>query len=124
MKSKYLIPAAAAFLLLLAVLTNPGSETHKESVRAELKAYFKQEMSARESTTDENDWAKAGEAFGNIFATALIDRLVDNAVTSENYVLFSLTKVTWEGKEKNVGFGAFGNVWLSSKLRDLKNKTE
>ena len=127
MKSKYLIPGFAALLLLIAVLTNPNSETHKEAVRKELKAYFQQEMDEQKkqsATTDENDWAEAGEAFGNIFATALIDKLVDGAVSSDNYVLFSLTKVTWEGQEKNIGFGAFGNVWISNKLKDLKNKTE
>ncbi len=124
MKPKILIPAALAIVLPIAILTNPNSDNHKEKVRTELKKYFQQEMAEKQKSSDsaDNEWAKAGEAFGTMFATALIDKLVDGAVTSDNYVLFSLTKVTWEGQEKNIGFGAFGNVWLSGKIKDLQQK--
>ncbi|NUY79669.1 DUF4359 domain-containing protein [Flavobacterium sp. MAH-1] len=123
MKTKHIFLAGSVLLLLIAAITNPDLQVHKETVRTTLKAYLDQQMADSNAQTADNEWSKAGQGFGNLLASALIDRLVDGAVTSENYVLFSLTKVTWEGQEKNIGFGAFGNVWLSKNLKDLQNES-
>lgn len=40
-----------------------------------------------------------------------------------DYKIFSLTKVTVDGKEKIVGIGAFGKIWYFGKIEDkLKKK--
>lgn len=42
--------------------------------------------------------------------------MVDNLVTTDNYIVFSTTNVNVKGENRVVGFGAFGNVFLSDKL--------
>ena len=48
--------------------------------------------------------------------------MIENAITRENYVVFSLTKITYEGKEKSIGYGVFGTVILSEKIEEAFNK--
>lgn len=38
-------------------------------------------------------------------------KIEDDAIKVEDYKVFSLTKVSIEGKEKVTGIGAFGKVW-------------
>ena len=47
---------------------------------------------------------------------SMINMIIDNAVTSSNYILFSTTEVTWEGNTKTVGIGILGNVFLSPEI--------
>lgn len=50
-----------------------------------------------------------------------LKKIRQKLVAIDDYKLFSLTKVTVDGKEKIVGIGAFGKVWhfddLEEKLR-------
>jgi hypothetical protein len=73
-------------------------------------------------TEKDNEWEQLGQAFGMMLGGALVDRIVDNFVSTDNYVLFSTTKVSWEGKTKIIGIGAFGNVFISSKLDEAINE--
>ncbi|MBK8442421.1 MAG: hypothetical protein IPL35_02955 [Sphingobacteriales bacterium] len=38
--------------------------------------------------------------------------MIDNSVSTDNYILFSTTKYSLEGETKVVGIGAFGNVFI------------
>jgi hypothetical protein len=49
-------------------------------------------------------------------ATAIIANMVDATVTRNNWVLFSTTEITIEGKSKTIGVGILGHVYLSSKV--------
>jgi len=69
-----------------------------------------------------NEWGDTGEALGLMFSGVMIDGIINNLVSSDNYVLFSTTKITWEGKAKIVGFGAFGNVFISDELDKAMNE--
>jgi hypothetical protein len=120
MKSKHIVLLLFAFLAVIAAITNPTTEIHREKIKGLLNAQLQKSMSERESEPD--TWANAGQAFGNMIGGAFIDRLVENSVTSENYVLFSMTRVNWKGEEKNIGIGAFGNVWVSDDIRDALSK--
>lgn len=112
MKKNYTVLIAIGLILLVAVLTNPNQDRHKEVLKAKLNSYVQKSMSEGLSESD-NEW---GQAFGMMLGGALIDGIISNVVTTDNYVVFSTTKMTWEGESKVIGVGAFGNVFLTSKI--------
>src|ERR1700761_6028278 len=106
MKKEYLPLIIIGAIVLIAVITNPGPERHKEAVKVELNKLMQNKLS---------DSGEGVEAFGSLVGGALIDRMVDNVVSSDSYLLFSTTKVTWDGNSRVVGIGAFGNVYITGK---------
>jgi hypothetical protein len=78
-------------------------------------------MSEGLSKTD-NKWGEAGQTLGMMLGGAIIDGLISNLVTTDNYVIFSTTKISWKGKSKVIGVGVFGNVFLSGKLDEVLNE--
>lgn len=112
MKKNHTVLIAIGLILLVAVLTNPNQDRHKEVLKAKLNSYVQKSMSEGLSESD-NEW---GQAFGMMLGGALIDGIISNVVTTDNYVVFSTTKMTWEGESKVIGVGAFGNVFLTSKI--------
>lgn len=121
MKSTTFILTAFGLIVVIAAVTNPSAQTHKETVRSELMDHIQKKMS---ETNSPDDPEQTGQLFGTLVANTLVGRVVDSAITSDDYVLFSLTKAKWNGDEKNIGFGAFGNVWLSEKVNDALNHTD
>lgn len=51
----------------------------------------------------------------------LIDPLIDNLITSDDFIFFSLTKITWEGEQKTIGIGIFGNVYINPEIEEKLN---
>lgn len=114
MKKSYILLAAVGLILLIAVITNPSQERHKEVLRAKLNASMQNTFKSHQS--EESGWGEAGNAIGLMMGGAMIQSLVDNMVSTDNYLVFSVTKITFEGKSRMVGVGAFGNVFLTSQL--------
>lgn len=115
MKRNYIGLIAIGLILLVAVLTNPNQDRHKEVIKAKFNSYMQKSMSEGLSESD-NEWEKAGQALGMMLGGALIDGIISNIVSTDNYVIFSTTKMTWEGKSKVIGVGVFGNVFLTSEI--------
>lgn len=111
MKKSYLVVIIIALILLVAVLTNPNPERHREAVKTKLNAYMQQTMKDNGSETE-------GQAFGALIGGALIDRMVETVVSTDSYLIFSTTKVTWEGKTRVIGFGVFGNVYITGQVKE------
>ncbi|MDW8850477.1 DUF4359 domain-containing protein [Flavobacterium sp. MMLR14_040] len=121
MKTKhYAILGIALFLTILA-LTNPNQEIHKEKVKVKLNEFYEKEM-AKNDNTSPNQFSQAGKSMGMILAKSMINMVIDNSISSSNYILFSTTDVTWEGKTKTVGIGVLGNVFLTSNIDDAIKK--
>lgn len=120
MKKSYIIMGAIGLVLLVAIITNPNQDRHKEVLKAKLNAYMHQSLKATQSGSGD-EWAQAGQALGLMMGGAMIEGIIDNMVSTDNYLLFSLTKINVEGKSKVVGIGAFGNVFLTSRLNDEMN---
>jgi hypothetical protein len=117
MKTKQIGIIVFASILLIAIFTNPSQDEHKEKVKETFTAYY--QKSLKESQLDtENSFAALGSLLGESF----INKIIENAVTRENYMFFSLTKVTFKGEEKSIGYGIFGNVFLSEKVEEAFNK--
>lgn len=106
-KNKYVIGALAVLTL---ILTNPSERKHQQQVMAA----FSKNLS---KSSSQNSYESAGRTLGLFFVEALIPKIVFR----NNYVLFSLTEVTFQGQSKIVGIGILGNVYLSSKVDESLN---
>ncbi|MBL0738056.1 DUF4359 domain-containing protein [Flavobacterium sp. GN10] len=115
MKPKHYIIVGFCLFVLVAALTNPGTEKHKEEVKLKMNVFLEKEID-KENTTSNDEMSKAGGILGDALAQSMVNILVDNIVSSSNYIVFSTTNVTIEGKNKTIGFGILGNVFLSSKI--------
>lgn len=108
-------------ILILAAVTNPDQTRHQEVVKSKVNALLKQSID--ENLGDSaNSLEQAGEVLGTLLGSAIIDKMVENMVYSDNYVILSTTKIRWEGESKVIGIGVFGNVFLSDQIDDLGSK--
>ena len=111
MKQNQIILIVIGFLLLALMASNPSTEEHKEAVKEKVSAAFEN------NTTDGNTFQKLGEQLGQTIGMALIDKMIKR----ENYLLFSLTKSNFldnDEKEKVVGFGILGKVYLFNEFSE------
>lgn len=44
--------------------------------------------------------------------------LIENSISRDNYLVFSITMATWNGESKKIGYGCFGNVYISKGISD------
>lgn len=103
------------FLVLLLLLTNPSQDKHKLALKDKFVSSITKELEEQKQKT-------GMEGLQSVVATIFIDNMVDKTVTSENWLLFSTTKITVEGNEKTIGFGILGHVYLSSKIDEALNE--
>lgn len=121
MKRKFSVLIVLGLVVLVAVLTNPNQDRHREVLKAKVVSYMQKSMS--DGLTDsEIDLENAGQAVGMMLGGALIDGVISNIVTTNNYVLFSTTNVIWEGESRVIGVGAFGNVFLTKEIDEALNE--
>ena len=115
MKTKFLILLTISLLITCAIATNPSPERHKEAFKNKIYQYLHEPLSETLSNTktiqDESIFALEMLVGNTIYET-----LVDNLVSSENYILFSLTQISIAGESKIIGYGLFGNVYLDKSL--------
>lgn len=103
-------------IILVAIFTNPSSAEHKLAV----KSIINQKVQSSLSNENTNGF----ESLGALLGGSLINNLIDNSITSDNYLLFSITKINWKGESKNIGYGLFGNVFISKKVNDSFNDSK
>lgn len=97
---KWLIVLVVTFI---AIITNPKKQQHIDKV----KEYAIKEL-PKFQNIDTNDAEAAGSVIGWNIGMAYLE----NIVSVDNYLLFSLTKLNYKGKSRIIGIGAFGNVWI------------
>lgn len=117
MKTKQIVLIAAGVFLLLAAVTNPSKTAHKDEVKSKFTESYQKSLEM--NTTSGNS---GFEALGSLLGTSLINTLVENNISCDNYLLFSITKITYKGESKSIGFGFLGNVFLSGKVDEVLNK--
>jgi hypothetical protein len=120
MKSSQATLMVIGFILLTLMATNPTIQDHRQAVLEK----FKEKMANAPKSNSRNQWQEAGEAIG----MALGQGIVEKAVGRDNYLLFSLTKISFGESTKNIGFGVLGKVFISNyddfEQTDLTEKTE
>ena len=120
-KSPIIWIVAFAFILV-AILTNPGESKHKEAVKGRVNTYMQQYLS-NSFNGDDSEWDAAGKSLGLLLGGEIINKMIETVVSSDNYLLFSMTKITWAGESKTIGFGAFGHVFIPKQIdRALKEE--
>lgn len=115
MKNNQIFLVFLGLFLLVGVLTNPSQERHKEVVKNKLNVIMQKAMNESLKNSDSGA-QQIGSALGLMLGGAMLDRMIESMVSTDNYVLFSTTKITWEGKSKLIGIGLFGNVFISDEL--------
>ncbi|MGX7666064.1 DUF4359 domain-containing protein [Flavobacterium pedocola] len=119
MKTKQIILIGLGIILAIAIFTNPNQEIHKEVVKSTITSYYQKSIE-EDDTIPKNGFS----ALGSLLGTSLINTLVENGVSSDNYLVFSITKIRYKGEEKSIGFGVFGNVFLSEKVKEAFDDTK
>lgn len=95
-------------LMLGAILSNPKKEKIQEAVRLKAVSILEEELHYKDKD--------ALKLSMTLFGDKLIHDFVEQHVIVENYYLFSLAKIRWQGQETPIGGGAFTKVYLSSKI--------
>ncbi|HMW13752.1 MAG: DUF4359 domain-containing protein [Chitinophagaceae bacterium] len=121
MKKNQLIIVIVSVVILIAILTNPNQDRHKEVIKNKLNSYMQKSMNP-EGDESENEWEQVGQALGMMIGGTLVENVIDNLVSTDNYILFSTTKINWDGKSRIIGIGAFGNVYITNKLEEALDK--
>lgn len=96
-----------ALFVLIAFLSNPKLEDHRATLRIKLTGLVEKHLS-------ENTDNIISYGLGKYFMDAIIDGGLKN-VSSDNYLLFSLTKFNFASESKIIGLGVFGQVYLFEK---------
>ena len=94
-----------------AFATNPTSVEHKLILKDKMREYLNTGIDKMQLEND-NKFAALGASLGAAFGGIIVDKFIDENVVIDDYYLFSITNVRWEGKIKMVGVGIFGKVIL------------
>jgi hypothetical protein len=103
-------------VIIVAVITNPKKIDHVDAVKNAVTE--KALEGTMDNLTSGSDFEKAGTAIGVTLGMKFLDEMLGSVIVVNNYLLFSTTKISFQGNERIIGVGAFGNVWL---FVDLKN---
>lgn len=110
-----------------AFATNPTSVEHKLILKDKMREYLNTEIDKMQLEND-NKFAQLGASLGAAFGGVIVDKFIDENVVVDDYYLFSITNVRWEGKIKMLGVGIFGKVILhpdiDKKLKEGLPKNE
>src|SRR4030042_5964285 len=107
-----------AIVLVLALFTNPKQEQHKEVLKTKMTVFMQKSMKDNIKETD-NEWEQAGQSLGLMLGGAIINTMIDNMISSTNFVLFSITQMTLEGDKTPIGIGIFGNIFFFKDIDSL-----
>lgn len=100
-KTNKIIGVVVAALLLILTFTNPSEQDHRDAVMTKITEKVKENQ-------PENEWEEAGQNLGLMF----LQGMIGNIVTRNNYVLFSTTKLSYQGETKVIGYGVLGKVYI------------
>ena len=90
------------FILLALMATNPSIEDHREGV----KKMYKEKLAELNKDKKDDVATQIGTGIGMLIGDGFIDKIVSR----DNYLLFSLTKVSLGNKTRNIGVGILGQV--------------
>jgi len=102
MKGKFLL--ILIIVLTLAALTNPDASKHRQAVKDEAKKVMLDPDSEK-------------NILSSVIGGFVVDQVVEQLVTVDNYIFFSLTRMQTSTKNEIIGFGLFGYVHVN-----LQNK--
>ena len=93
------------------ILTCPKPEQHKEVLSSVITATVNDAANDSTNTTGNELIDNAVRSISNAFAGKVVEAAVDNLVTVDNYVVCSLGKVNYNGKDYVVSLGLLGHIF-------------
>ncbi len=90
-------------LLCMLVITCPGTDAHRDAIKKSVS----EEIDRRQDAAGNG----FGAAIGGFFAQQLASVAVDNMVHVDNYFIFSLGRVHFDGKDHTLSVGILGHVY-------------
>ncbi len=121
MNRNYITLAITCLIFVVAVLTNPDQSRHKEVIKNKLITYLQKSIK-KDQTKPKDEWEEAGQALGIMLGGMIVEKVLDNFMSTDNYIVFSTTKITWDGETRIIGIGAFGNVFMTRELDKSLNE--
>ena len=97
-----------AAIAAITFITNPCEATHRDVMRLRSTIVMNEVVAAQNNLLLSGTWAATGNR--------LLTEFINASVTRDNYFLFSITKIKWENQSYSVGFGIFGNVFISRRI--------
>ena len=110
-------------LLAVMVVTCPKTEQHKEVLSTVITTTVNNAVNDNDNLTGNTFIDNAFKTVSNAFAGKVIETAVDNLVTVDNYVVCSLGKVHYDGKDHIVSLGVFGHIFTVDE-DDLREAAE
>ena len=110
-------------LLAVMVVTCPKTEQHKEVLSTVITTTVNNAVNDNDNLTGNTFIDNAFKTVSNAFAGKVIEAAVDNLVTVDNYVVCSLGKVHYDGKDHIVSLGVFGHIFTVDE-DDLREAAE
>src|SRR5690606_19601090 len=108
MSKTRIIAVLGIVILLGAVLTNPSEEKIKEKLAHQAKVILKKQLDFEDRDALE---------FGmTLFGDQVVHEFLSSYTFTENYYLFSLTKMTWNDQQVVIATGVFNQVWINPNL--------
>ena len=104
-------------LVVVAVITNPDKERHKEVLKNKMMEEVQKAVSDDPAASFFGS-GEVGQALDVILVGVVVDKILDNFMSIENYIVFSTTKMRWKGEVRTIGIGLFGNVFLIRGIED------
>ena len=98
-------------LVAVMVVTCPKTEQHKEVLSTVITKTVNDAVNDNDNLTGNAFIDNAFKTVSNAFAGKVIETAVDNLVTVDNYVVCSLGKVHYDGKDHIVSLGVFGHIF-------------
>jgi len=116
-KRKTLIWVSALAVIIIALIaTCPDKQKHTEALQ-ELTASLINDVVG-------NYDADGYELIGAYIGNRILDAFIDDNLYVDNYFLFSVGKMTYEGEENPVSFGIFNHVFSKSREQFKKEAKE
>jgi hypothetical protein len=110
-------------LVAVMVVTCPKTEQHKEVLSTVITNTVNDAVNDNDNLTGNTFIDNAFKTVSNAFAGKVIETAVDNLVTVDNYVVCSLGKVHYDGKDHIVSLGVFGHIFTVDE-DDLREAAE
>ena len=104
MKKSNVVMVVVMAIVGLLIFTNPTVETQRENVKTVLMNGYSQMTKQKIDT----EMQMSAEMLGNAF----LSQFVSSFVTSNNFILFSITNLEIQGKKKIIGISILNNTFF------------
>ncbi len=104
-----IVVVVAVFLALL--ITCPDKQAHQTKLKESVNSLVNEKLTAEESS----GLGEGPALFGSMLLSPIMDEALGTMLTVDNYVVFSVGKMEFDGKTRTVSFGILNQVFTPSK---------